>query len=195
MPRKVRQLIADLKKAGFVDRGGKGSHRNFTHPKGLRVTISGGVGDDAKQYQERDVRRALDAVKNNSAKAQEGKVKMKRGVLSRRQIKEQAARYTKFVEWSDEDQCFIGRCPEIMAGGVHGSDEARVYAELCQAVEEMLQLIYADGHTLPKPLAAKKFSGKFVLRLEPAMHRRLAAKALAAGESLNSYCAKTLVKA
>ena len=42
---------------------------------------------------------------------------------------------------------------------------------------------------------AKRFSGKFVLRVEPALHRRLAAKALAAGESLNSYCVKTLVKA
>ena len=63
MPRKVRQLIADLEKVGFVNRGGKGSHRNFTHPNGLRVTISGGAGDDAKHYQERDVRRALDAVK------------------------------------------------------------------------------------------------------------------------------------
>ena len=65
MPRKLRQLMADLEKAGFVDRGGKGSHRNFTHPQGLRVTISGGTGDDAKHYQERDVRRALDAVKVN----------------------------------------------------------------------------------------------------------------------------------
>ena len=63
MPRKLRQLIADLTRAGFSDRGGKGSHRNFTHPKGVRVTLSGGTGDDAKHYQERDVRRALDAVK------------------------------------------------------------------------------------------------------------------------------------
>lgn len=63
MPRKVRQLIADLEKVGFVNRGGKGSHRNFTHPKGLRVTISGGAGDDAKHYQERDVRHVLAAVK------------------------------------------------------------------------------------------------------------------------------------
>jgi len=63
MPRKVRQLIADLKKAGFVNRGGQGSHRNFTHPKGLRLTISGGAGDDANHYQERDVRRALATVK------------------------------------------------------------------------------------------------------------------------------------
>ncbi len=115
--------------------------------------------------------------------------------MTRKQIKAQAAPYAKFVEWSDEDRCFIGRCPEIMAGGVHGSDEARVYAELCQAVEEMIELIHADGQKLPEPLAAKKFSGKFVLRVEPALHRRLAAKALAAGESLNSYCAKSLVKA
>jgi predicted RNA binding protein YcfA (HicA-like mRNA interferase family) len=61
MPRKVRQLIADLTRAGFTDRDGKGSHRNFTHPKGVRVTLSGSPGDDAKHYQERDVRRALDA--------------------------------------------------------------------------------------------------------------------------------------
>ena len=56
--------MADLIRAGFVDRGGKGSHRNFTHPKGLRVTVSGKPGDDAKPYQERDIRRALEAVKN-----------------------------------------------------------------------------------------------------------------------------------
>ena len=65
MPRKVRQLIAELEKAGFVNRGGKGSHRNFIHPKGLRVLMSGNSGDDAKPYQERDVKRALNAVKEN----------------------------------------------------------------------------------------------------------------------------------
>lgn len=64
MPRKLRQLIADLEKAGFVNRGGKGSHRNFTHPKGQRLTLSGNPGDDAKHYQERDVRRALEALNN-----------------------------------------------------------------------------------------------------------------------------------
>ena len=63
MPRKLRQLIADLEKAGFVNRGGRGGHRNFTHPKGVRVTLSGQAGDDAKHYQERDVRRALDTAK------------------------------------------------------------------------------------------------------------------------------------
>ena len=63
MPRKVRQLIADLEQAGFVNRGGKGSHRNFIHAKGVRVTLSGGAGDDARHYQERDVKRALEAAR------------------------------------------------------------------------------------------------------------------------------------
>ena len=63
MPRKVRQLIADLEKSGFVNRGGKGSHRKFVHPNGYRLTLSGNTGDDAKHYQKRDVQRALDAVK------------------------------------------------------------------------------------------------------------------------------------
>jgi predicted RNA binding protein YcfA (HicA-like mRNA interferase family) len=62
MPRKVRHLITELERAGFVNRGRKGGHRNFTHAKGIRVTVSGHPGDDAKPYQERDVRRALDAV-------------------------------------------------------------------------------------------------------------------------------------
>jgi predicted RNA binding protein YcfA (HicA-like mRNA interferase family) len=63
MPRKVRNLIADLERAGFVNRGGKGSHRNFTHPRGVRITISGNPGDDAKHYQERDVKRAVEAAR------------------------------------------------------------------------------------------------------------------------------------
>ena len=56
MPRKIRQLIADLERAGFVNRGGRGSHRNYEHPKGLRVTVSGRPGSDALPYQEKQVR-------------------------------------------------------------------------------------------------------------------------------------------
>ncbi len=60
MPRKLRELIADLEKQGFVNRGGKGSHRNFTHPRVARpVTISGDAGDDAKRYQEKAVKAAI----------------------------------------------------------------------------------------------------------------------------------------
>ncbi len=55
MPRKIRHLIKELKNAGFVNRGGKGNHRNFIHPKGIAMTISGKLGDDAKYYQEKEV--------------------------------------------------------------------------------------------------------------------------------------------
>jgi predicted RNA binding protein YcfA (HicA-like mRNA interferase family) len=62
VPRKIRQLVAELEQAGFVNRGGKGSHRNFSHRKGARLTLAGSPGDDAKPYQERDVRKAIDAL-------------------------------------------------------------------------------------------------------------------------------------
>ena len=63
MPRKLRQLIAELEKAGFVNRGGKGSHRNYIHPCGARVTLSGQAGHDAQPYQERQVRRQIEESK------------------------------------------------------------------------------------------------------------------------------------
>jgi len=64
LPRKVRDLITDLVQAGFAERGGKGSHRNFVHPKVRKpVTISGKPGDDVLHYQERAVRLAIEESK------------------------------------------------------------------------------------------------------------------------------------
>jgi predicted RNA binding protein YcfA (HicA-like mRNA interferase family) len=62
MPPKIRTLISELLSAGFVDRGGKGSHRNFRHPNGVNITISGKPGSDAKLYQVRDVVLAIKQV-------------------------------------------------------------------------------------------------------------------------------------
>ncbi|MCX7001508.1 MAG: type II toxin-antitoxin system HicA family toxin [Candidatus Sumerlaeota bacterium] len=64
MPRKIRDLISDLLKAGFIDRGGKGDHRNFVHPNVTKpITISGKEGGDAKHYQEKSVRLAIEEAK------------------------------------------------------------------------------------------------------------------------------------
>ncbi len=61
MPPKIKDLIMDLEKAGFNDRGGKGSHRNYVHPMVTRpITISGKSGNDAKHYQVRAVKRAIE---------------------------------------------------------------------------------------------------------------------------------------
>ena len=67
MPRKLRELVSELIREGFVDRGGKGSHRNFVHPAGVRLTLSGRPGDDAKRYQEQEV-----ALRIGAARAAEG---------------------------------------------------------------------------------------------------------------------------
>ena len=64
MPRKIRELIKELKMAGFVNRGGKGSHRNFMHLSGVVITISGKPGDDAKPYQEKLVRHKIKKTQN-----------------------------------------------------------------------------------------------------------------------------------
>lgn len=64
VPPKIREIIADLERAGFVNRGGKGSHRNFVHPNVAKpVTISGNPGDEAKRYQVRAVQLALEESK------------------------------------------------------------------------------------------------------------------------------------
>ena len=60
MPRKTRELIRDLEAAGFVNRGGKGNHRNYVHPRVPKpVTVAGSLGGDAKKYQEKAVRDAI----------------------------------------------------------------------------------------------------------------------------------------
>jgi predicted RNA binding protein YcfA (HicA-like mRNA interferase family) len=65
VPQKVRELVAELERAGFINRGGKGSHRNFVHPKVSKpITISGALGDDAKHYQVRAVKRAVEESKS-----------------------------------------------------------------------------------------------------------------------------------
>jgi predicted RNA binding protein YcfA (HicA-like mRNA interferase family) len=57
--RKIRELIKDLEKAGFENRGGKGSHRNYIHPSGIILTISGKPGDDTLPYQEKLVKQKI----------------------------------------------------------------------------------------------------------------------------------------
>ena len=100
--------------------------------------------------------------------------------------------YLKIVEWSDEDQCYVGRAPGLAFGGVHGDDEKKVYEELCDVVEEIIEIIEEDGDPLPPPTAGKRYSGKFNLRVGEELHERLVLESMKSNESLNSYCVKVL---
>jgi predicted RNase H-like HicB family nuclease len=71
-----------------------------------------------------------------------------------------SARYAKIVEWSDEDQTYVGSCPGLLLGGCHGDDERLVFDELCEIVEEVLALYHEDGRPLPPPTSGRDLANK-----------------------------------
>ena len=73
-----------------------------------------------------------------------------------------AARYLKIVEWSDADDAFVGQCPGVIGRCCHGSDEAEVYRELCQIVEEWVEVMNRDGRALPPATAGRNVAGLLV---------------------------------
>ena len=66
-------------------------------------------------------------------------------------------KYVKLVEWSDEDSCFIGSCPELLIGGCHGNDPREVFNELCEIIAETIELYKHDAKPLPKPMSGREF--------------------------------------
>ena len=62
---------------------------------------------------------------------------------------------SKIVEWSEEDQCFIGQCPGIIGPCCHGDNEIEVYKELCLIVEEWLEISKKENKALPSPTIGK----------------------------------------
>jgi len=102
-------------------------------------------------------------------------------------------RYLKIVEWSDEDGCYVGSVPGWIGPCCHGDDEAKVYKELCDVVDEWIELYEKDGRPLPPP-TTRSYSGKFVLRTGPDLHQALSVRAMLEGESLNTFVVRTLRK-
>jgi predicted HicB family RNase H-like nuclease len=100
--------------------------------------------------------------------------------------------YLKIVEWSEEDKCYVGSAPGLFIGGVHGQNQDKVFRELCEAVEETINIMQKEGRPLPKENISKTFSGKIALRIPPELHKALAVKALREGESINKYIAHSL---
>ena len=96
--------------------------------------------------------------------------------------------YVGTVEYSDEDDCLFGRI-----AGIHdiisyeGGSVKEIRNAFEEAVDDYLEHCAATGKEPNKP-----YSGKFVLRIDPALHAKVAAKAMASGKSLNQYAADVL---
>ena len=100
--------------------------------------------------------------------------------------------YLKIVEWSDEDQCYIGSIPGWIGKCCHGDNEEDVYRQLCRILEEWIKIYEEDNLPLPSSISRKKYSGKFQLRVDSDLHKALAIKAMQENESLNRFCGKIL---
>ena len=111
------------------------------------------------------------------------------------QIKDAAKRYLKIVEWSDEDRCYIGSAPPLVGQACHGKTEADVIKQLQVIVEEWVEILLREGKPLPQPATKKRYSGKFVVRVTPDLHKRAALKAMARGDSLNQFVAEASERA
>ena len=110
-------------------------------------------------------------------------------------MKKHSDDYLKIVEWSEEDQCYVGVAPGLIIGGVHGKSQKKVFDELCEAVEEDVQILQKEGRPLPAATANKKYSGKIALRISPQLHKTLVAKAFQDGESVNKLIQHELEEA
>lgn len=101
-------------------------------------------------------------------------------------------RYLKIVEWSDEDNCYVGSVPGFLGPCCHGDNEQEVYRQLCMILDEWIEIHESDKITFPEETVRKNFSGKFVLRVNKELHKLLAIKALQANLSLNQLCENLL---
>jgi predicted RNase H-like HicB family nuclease len=71
-----------------------------------------------------------------------------------------SAKYAKIIEWSEEDQCYVGSVPGLILGGCHGDDEKQVFDELCGIVEDAIVLYRQDGKPLPPPTSGGDFANR-----------------------------------
>lgn len=110
-------------------------------------------------------------------------------------IRQLAARYPRLIEWSQEDKCYVGSAPPLVGHCCHGATEAEVAAQLAIIVADLSEDLLDGKREAPKELVAKKYSGKFVTRIDPGLHKKIALQAAARHRSLNDFVAEALEKA
>ena len=101
-------------------------------------------------------------------------------------------RYTYRVTWSEEDEEYVGLCSEFPSLSWLASSPEEALRGIRAVVAEVIDDMKADGEPCPEPLATRRFSGRFMVRVPPELHRRLAVEAAEAGVSLNRLASMKL---
>ena len=110
------------------------------------------------------------------------------------EIRRLSARFPRLIEWSDEDRAFVGSAPPLVGQCCHGKTEVDVATRLAIIVDDLVQDVLDGKMPAPKDDPGKTYSGKFVLRIPTALHKKIALKAQARGESLNQYVVEVLTE-
>ena len=101
-------------------------------------------------------------------------------------------RYTYRVTWSEEDDEYVGLCAEFPSLSWLASAPEAALRGIREVVGEVVADLEAKGELVPEPIATKQYSGKFLVRVPPELHRRLALEAAEAGVSLNRIASEKL---
>lgn len=103
-------------------------------------------------------------------------------------------RYTYRVTWSEEDEEYAGLCAEFPSLSWLAESPEEALRGIRQVVAEVVADMEANGEKVPDPIAVRKYSGKFLVRIPPELHRRLALEAAEAGVSLNRLASAKLAQ-
>ncbi len=102
--------------------------------------------------------------------------------------------YTYRVTWSQEDGEYVGLCVEFPSLSWLAPEPEAALQGIRQVVADVVADMQASGEMIPEPLASKKFSGRFMVRVHPELHRQLALEAAESGISLNRLASDKLRK-
>ena len=103
--------------------------------------------------------------------------------------------YTYRVTWSEEDGEYVGLCVEFPSLSWLAPEPEAALQGIRQVVADIVADMGANGEPIPEPLAAKKYSGRFMVRIPPDLHRKLVLEAAEAGVSLNRLASDKLSSA
>ncbi len=103
-------------------------------------------------------------------------------------------KYSYRVTWSDDDGEFVGLCAEFPSLSWLGKSQDMAFKGIRKLVAEVLKDLDQQNEPIPEAIATKHFSGKFVVRVPPELHRELALEAKEAGVSLNRYVSLKLAR-
>ena len=101
-------------------------------------------------------------------------------------------RYTYRITWSEVDKEYVGLCVEFPSLSWLAGSLEEALKGIRKVVEDVIKDLKNSGESPPQPISTKKFSGKFIVRIPPEVHRDLAIQAEEEGISLNRLVSSKL---